>query len=38
CVGDIAYGIIGEIHPAVLENWGIAMPTSIFEININIAE
>jgi len=38
CVNDKAYGIIGEIHPNVLDNWGIAMPTSIFEININIAE
>jgi len=38
CVNDKAFGIIGEIHPEVLDNWGIAMPTSIFEININIAE
>ncbi|MFT5366057.1 MAG: phenylalanyl-tRNA synthetase beta chain [Candidatus Latescibacterota bacterium] len=38
CVNDKAYGLIGEIHPAVLDNWGIAAPTSIFEININIAE
>ncbi len=25
-------GIIGEIHPQVLENWGIRMPVSVFEI------
>ncbi|ASA77229.1 phenylalanine--tRNA ligase subunit beta [Thermococcus sp. 5-4] len=25
-------GIIGEIHPAVLENWGIEMPVAAFEL------
>ena len=25
-------GIIGELHPAVLENWGIEMPTAVFEL------
>lgn len=25
-------GIIGEIHPQVLENWGIRMPVAVFEI------
>ncbi|HIP89336.1 MAG TPA: phenylalanine--tRNA ligase subunit beta, partial [Thermococcus paralvinellae] len=25
-------GIIGEIHPQVLENWGIEMPVAAFEI------
>ncbi|NJE30865.1 phenylalanine--tRNA ligase subunit beta [Thermococcus sp. 18S1] len=25
-------GIIGEIHPAVLENWGIEMPVAAFEM------
>jgi phenylalanyl-tRNA synthetase beta chain len=38
CVNDKAHGIIGEIHPTVLDNWGISMPTSIFEINLTIVE
>ncbi|NJE02495.1 phenylalanine--tRNA ligase subunit beta [Thermococcus sp. JdF3] len=25
-------GIIGEVHPAVLENWGIEMPVAAFEM------
>ncbi|ASJ10896.1 phenylalanine--tRNA ligase subunit beta [Thermococcus sp. P6] len=25
-------GIIGEIHPEVLENWGIEMPVAVFEL------
>ena len=28
-------GIIGEIHPKVLENFEIQMPTSSFEVNLN---
>lgn len=36
--GEQAFGIIGEIHPEVLEKWGIAMPVSAFEIDIRIAE
>lgn len=31
-VGDSEVGIIGEIHPQVLENWGIEMPVAAFEI------
>ena len=31
------YGIIGEVHPEVLETWGIAVPVSVFEVNIEIA-
>ena len=31
-VGDKEVGIIGEIHPQVLENWGIEMPVAGFEI------
>jgi phenylalanyl-tRNA synthetase beta chain len=34
--GDV-YGIIGEVHPEVLETWGIAVPVSVFEVNIEIA-
>ncbi|TVQ26412.1 MAG: phenylalanine--tRNA ligase subunit beta [Spirochaetaceae bacterium] len=31
--GRIA-GIMGELHPQVLENWGISMPTTAAELNI----
>ena len=27
-------GFLGEIHPGVLENWGLNMPTSAFEIDL----
>ncbi len=27
-------GVIGEIHPQVLENWNITMPCSVFEISL----
>ncbi len=30
-----AVGVIGEIHPEVLERWGIAMPTSAMEISLS---
>lgn len=28
-------GVIGEIHPQVLENWQIAMPCTAFELTLN---
>ncbi len=28
-------GIIGEIHPSVLQSWGIEMPVAAFEIELN---
>lgn len=31
-VNDKEIGVIGEIHPQVLENWGIEMPVAAFEI------
>ncbi|MDV3104817.1 phenylalanine--tRNA ligase subunit beta [Thermococcus waiotapuensis] len=31
-VGGKAIGVIGEIHPAVLENWGLEMPVAGFEL------
>ncbi|MCD6140258.1 MAG: phenylalanine--tRNA ligase subunit beta [Thermococcus sp.] len=31
-VGGRKVGIIGEIHPQVLENWGVEMPVAAFEI------
>lgn len=36
--GERAYGLIGEIHPHVLETWGITYPVSAFEIDLLIAE
>ena len=33
-VGGAAAGIVGEIHPQVLENWGIQMPCSACEIDV----
>jgi phenylalanyl-tRNA synthetase beta chain len=33
-VGKAEVGIIGEIHPLVLENFGIQMPVAIFELNL----
>lgn len=34
-VGGIDCGMIGEVHPKVLENWGITVPTAGFEISID---
>ncbi len=28
-------GLIGEVHPAVLEKWGIAMPCAVLEITLD---
>jgi phenylalanyl-tRNA synthetase beta chain len=27
-------GLVGEVHPAVLENWGIQMPCAVAEIEL----
>ena len=27
-------GVIGEIHPGILENWGLSRPVSVFEIDL----
>lgn len=32
-VGEEEAGIIGELHPQVLENWGIQNPAAAFELN-----
>jgi phenylalanyl-tRNA synthetase beta chain len=32
-VGEKQLGIMGEIHPQVLENWGIQNAASAFELN-----
>jgi phenylalanyl-tRNA synthetase beta chain len=31
----VELGIIGELHPQVLENWQIAMPSAVFELNLD---
>ncbi len=31
-VGGKAIGVIGEVHPTVLENWGLEMPVATFEL------
>jgi len=31
--GDRCLGVIGEIHPQVLENWNIGNPVVVFELN-----
>ncbi len=36
--GGTPRGIIGEIHPAVLDAWGITVPVAAFEVDIRIAE
>jgi len=33
--GGTPVGLIGELHPEVLERWQIAMPCSVFELAIN---
>ena len=35
CEGEDV-GIMGEIHPAVLENWGIGMPCTASEVNLDL--
>jgi len=32
--GDQSVGLIGEIHPEVLETWQIAMPTAAIELEV----
>lgn len=34
-VDGIEFGLIGEIHPEVLENWQINMPCSVFEMAVD---
>jgi phenylalanyl-tRNA synthetase beta chain len=28
-------GVMGELHPAILENWGIQMPCTAAEIDLD---
>jgi phenylalanyl-tRNA synthetase beta chain len=34
-VGGKSVGFIGEVHPEVLEKWGITMPCALFEITLD---
>jgi phenylalanyl-tRNA synthetase beta chain len=34
-VDDRELGLIGELHPEVLENWHIAVPCAAFELNVD---
>ncbi len=34
-INDRVSGVIGELHPAVLNNWGISRPASAFEIALS---
>ncbi len=34
-IGDKKVGIIGEIHPQVLKNWGVEMPIALFEMEVS---
>ncbi len=34
-IDGIVAGVIGELHPAVLDNWGISRPASAFEIALS---
>lgn len=35
-IKDRKAGIMGEIHPAVLENWGIQMPCAAVEVSLDL--
>ena len=35
---DVVIGVFGEVHPAVLENWGITMPTIACEVDLNLLQ
>ncbi len=34
-IGDGPAGILGEVHPAVLEGWGLERPASAFELDLD---
>lgn len=34
-IGDKKAGIIGEVRPQVLKNWGIEMPIALFEMDVS---
>jgi phenylalanyl-tRNA synthetase beta chain len=32
---ETAVGVIGEVHPEILDTWGIRMPTVLFEVDLS---
>ena len=34
-IGDHELGVIGEVHPAVLESWGLYYPVVAFELRLD---
>ncbi|HTW92479.1 MAG TPA: phenylalanine--tRNA ligase subunit beta [bacterium] len=34
--GETIWGVLGEVHPAVLESFGITQPTSLLEVDLSI--
>jgi phenylalanyl-tRNA synthetase beta chain len=35
---EVRWGVLGEVHPAVLESFGITQPTALFEVDLSIIE
>ncbi len=35
-IGSHDVGLIGELHPQVLQNWQITMPCAVFELNLDL--
>jgi phenylalanyl-tRNA synthetase beta chain len=35
-VGKTVVGVFGEVHPAVLEKWGLGMPVASVEFNVDV--
>jgi phenylalanyl-tRNA synthetase beta chain len=35
-IGGVRVGVFGEVHPTVLENWGITMPTTLAEFDLDL--
>jgi phenylalanyl-tRNA synthetase beta chain len=33
---EYGVGVFGEVHPTVLENWGITMPTTLAEFDLDL--
>ncbi|MCX6843415.1 MAG: phenylalanine--tRNA ligase subunit beta [candidate division WOR-3 bacterium] len=33
---EIQWGVLGEVHPSVLESFGITQPTALFEIDLSL--
>ena len=35
---EMQWGVLGEVHPAVLESFGITQPTALFEVDLSTIE